>query len=99
MTPILIDGAVICTDATAPVGGVLVEGKRIMAVAFTADDRAALRGHEGVDAIAVARDERPRHVLREVQGVELLVGVAEAARVVDDERPPRDQCAVDAAVR
>jgi 5-methylthioadenosine/S-adenosylhomocysteine deaminase len=43
MPPILLDGGVICTDATARPGGVLVHGRRIEAVAFTAEDRAALR--------------------------------------------------------
>ena len=52
MTPILIDGAVICTDATAAPGGVLVQGRRIEAVAFTAENRTALRARvaEVVDA-------------------------------------------------
>ncbi|HET6307130.1 MAG TPA: amidohydrolase family protein [Rhodopila sp.] len=43
MTSILIDGAWICSDGTASPGGVLVQGKRIGAVAFTAEDRAGLR--------------------------------------------------------
>jgi cytosine/adenosine deaminase-related metal-dependent hydrolase len=40
---ILIDGAMICTDTAVSSGGVLVRGRRIEAVAFTAEDRAALR--------------------------------------------------------
>ena len=45
-------------------------------------------GDEAVDAVAVARHERARHVRGEVQRVELLVRVAEPARVVHDERAP-----------
>jgi 5-methylthioadenosine/S-adenosylhomocysteine deaminase len=41
---ILIDGALVCADGAARCGAVLVEGKRIGAVAWTDDDRAALRG-------------------------------------------------------
>lgn len=47
MTSILIDGAVICTDAAARPGGVLIEGRRIVAVAVAAEDRAALRARAG----------------------------------------------------
>jgi 5-methylthioadenosine/S-adenosylhomocysteine deaminase len=51
MTSVLIDGAFVCADGTARPGAVLVEGKRIAAVGWTADDRAALRthAHEMVD--------------------------------------------------
>jgi 5-methylthioadenosine/S-adenosylhomocysteine deaminase len=52
MAPILIDGAIVCAEGTARVGGVLVRGSRIDAVAWSMEDRAALRGHAGeiVDA-------------------------------------------------
>ncbi len=42
--PVLIDGAWVCVDGTTRVGAVLVEGHQIAAVAWSADDRAALRG-------------------------------------------------------
>jgi 5-methylthioadenosine/S-adenosylhomocysteine deaminase len=45
MPPILIDGALVCADAAPRAGGVLVRDGRIEAVAWSADDRAALRGH------------------------------------------------------
>ncbi len=50
------------------------------------DDRDAELRDEAMDAVAVARHERARHVRREVQSVELLVGLAQPARVVQDER-------------
>jgi 5-methylthioadenosine/S-adenosylhomocysteine deaminase len=52
MAPILIDGAVVCAEGTARVGSVLVRDRRIDAIAWSMEDRAALRGHAGeiVDA-------------------------------------------------
>jgi 5-methylthioadenosine/S-adenosylhomocysteine deaminase len=52
MTPILIDGAVVCAEGTARVGSVLVRDRQIDAIAWSMEDRAALRGHadEVVDA-------------------------------------------------
>ncbi|WP_428483207.1 amidohydrolase family protein [Rhodopila sp.] len=47
MTPILIDDAMICTDAAARTGSVLVESGRIEAVAFMPEERTALRARAG----------------------------------------------------
>jgi cytosine/adenosine deaminase-related metal-dependent hydrolase len=41
--PVVIDGAWVCADGAARVGAVLVEGRRIAAIAWSKDDRAALR--------------------------------------------------------
>ncbi len=49
------------------------------------DGLAAELLHEREDALAVVRDHRARHVAREVRRVELLVRVAEAARIVHDD--------------
>jgi 5-methylthioadenosine/S-adenosylhomocysteine deaminase len=50
--PILIDGAFVCAEDTARVGGVLVRDGRIDAIAWSVEDRMALRGRAGeiVDA-------------------------------------------------
>ena len=56
---------------------------------MTNDDDAAptdLR-HEREYRVAVGRDERPRHVAGEVKRVELLIRVANAARIVHEHRP------------
>jgi 5-methylthioadenosine/S-adenosylhomocysteine deaminase len=52
MAPILIDGAIICAEGTTRVGSVLVRDRRIDAIAWSMEDRAALRGRAGeiVDA-------------------------------------------------
>lgn len=44
---VLIDGAWVCANGAARVGGVLVEGDRIAAIGWTADERTALRARAG----------------------------------------------------
>ena len=46
-TPLFIDGAFVVGDDGARAGGVLIEGGHIAAVAYTDDERAALRTRAG----------------------------------------------------
>jgi 5-methylthioadenosine/S-adenosylhomocysteine deaminase len=52
MAPILIDGAMVCAEGTSRIGSVLLRDRRIEAIAWSIEDRTALRGRAGeiVDA-------------------------------------------------
>ncbi len=87
-------------EAPALAGEHVDDGARVLVAGLDLDDAhpagaverlddgdAAVVAAEAVDHVAIGGDQGARRPLGEVERVELLVGVAEAAGVVDEERP------------